>query len=484
MGNVSLLKQAFIFVIALAVKVGAFAFFFADDVAARPVPSSFADLVEEHSPSVVNISTATKPKKRVQKQMRSPFEGHPLFDDLFKNFMDGIPMQQAPSQSLGSGVIISEDGFILTNNHVVERADDVVVRLNDDSKEYKAKIVGTDPKNDIALLKIEAEKLPASKLGNSDDVRVGEWVMAIGNPFGLGGTVTAGIISARGRNINQGPYDDFLQTDAAINPGNSGGPLFNMNGEVVGINTAILSRTGGSQGIGFAIPANTVKLIVDQLKEHGRPVRGWLGVRIQPVTKELAEALDMNDREGALVAGVVEESPADKAGVEEGDVIVQFDGKTVETMQDLPKMVAETPVGKKVKVDVLRAGDEIRLTVHVEELNEEEDGTVSLVGEDEDEGFEVAGMVLSKLDDESREALGIEEGVSGVLVERIEAETRAARSNIRPGDILLQVNKKDVKTPEDVKEAIDAKKGKSVLVLLNRDGDTSFIALKKEVEDE
>ena len=484
-----MIKQAFVFMLALAIKIGVLAIFFADDASARPVPESFADLVEKHSPSVVNISIATKPKPRTQRQRNpfegSPFEGHPLFDDLFKDFFEGIPMQQMPTRSLGSGVIMSKDGYILTNNHVIEQADDVIVRLGDDEKEYTAEVVGADPKNDIALLKIEKDNLPAATLGNSDDVRVGDWVMAIGNPFGLGGTVTAGIISARGRNINQGPYDDFLQTDAAINPGNSGGPLFDMRGEVVGINTAILSRSGGSQGIGFAIPINTVKLIVEQIKEHGRPVRGWLGVRIQPVTTELAEALEMDEHIGALIAGVVERSPAAKAGLKEGDVIIEFDGRAVSKMQDLPKMVAETPVGKTVKVDVLRAGKRVRLTVKIHELDEDQDAVVSHVGKDEDNGFEVAGMVLSTLDEQSREALGLDADVKGVLVERVEAGNRAARSGLRPGDVLLQVNKKDVRTPEDVQEALQQKKGRSALVLIHRNDSTSFFALKaEESEDE
>lgn len=483
-----MIKNTLFFLCALAIKIGIFAVFFAETADARPVPESFADLVEQASPSVVNVSIATKPKKTAsyeqQRPMRNPFEGQPLFDDLFREFFEGMPLQELPTESLGSGVIISKDGYVLTNNHVIDRADDIVVKLNGAGEEYTATVVGKDPKNDIALLKIEAKDLPAAELGDSDKIRVGDWVMAIGNPFGLGGTVTAGIISARGRNINQGPYDDFLQTDAAINPGNSGGPLFDMDGKIVGINTAILSRTGGSQGIGFAIPANTIKLIVEQIKEHGRPVRGWLGVRIQPVTKELAEAMDLSEHKGALVAGVVDNSPADKAGFKEGDVIVKFDGKNVSKMQDLPKMVAETNIGKDVKVDTLRAGKSVRLTVHIEELAEDQDTTaVSLVGKDEDKGFELAGMILSTLNEESRKALGVEENVVGVLVERVEPASRAARSGLRPGDILLRVNKMDVKTPEDVEKALNKKKDKSALVLMYRSGDTSFIALKKEDDE-
>ena len=449
---------------------------------ARPVPQSFADLVEKLSPAVVNISTSMKPQKITHGP--NPFEGHPFFEEFFgENFMQEFPMHIQPSASLGSGVIISADGYIVTNNHVVERADDIVIKMNNDEREYVAKLVGADPKNDIALLKIDAEKLPAVHFADSDAVRVGDWTLAIGNPFGLGGTVTAGIISGRGRQIGQGPYDDFLQTDTAINPGNSGGPLFNMAGDVVGINTAIFTRSGGSQGVGFAIPANTVELVVRQLKEHGRPVRGWLGVRIQEMTKPLAEVLDLTAKQGALVAGVVSGSPADKGGLKEGDLIIRFDGKTVKSMKDLPKMVAETKVGKRVHVDILREGNEVRLGVMIDELDEKEE-TNRISRMDSDEGIEdIAGMLLAPLDEASRDALGIDMGMKGVLVEAVLRESRAWLSGLRAGDVLLSVNRIKVATVADVKQALAGRDDENTLMLLMRSGEKSFIALKGEPKE-
>ena len=453
------------------------------------VPESFADLVEKQSQAVVNISTSVKPKKIKRKnQQPSPFTGDPFFDKFFEDFFGGIPggpqMPARPQNSLGSGVIISKDGYIVTNNHVIARADDVVVKLQDDT-ELKAEVVGKDPKNDLALLKVSStEGLPFAKLGDSEKIRVGDWAIAIGNPFGLGGTVTAGIISARGRNIHQGPYDNFIQTDAAINPGNSGGPLFNKDGEIIGINTAILSRTGGSQGIGFAVPSNTVELIVEQIKEHGRPIRGWLGVRIQTVTSELAEAMDLDEAEGALVSAVVEDSPAEKAGVKEGDLILSYDGKKVKAMAELPKLVAETAVNKTVKVTVLRAGKVKTLQVKIAELKEDDEALAMNDLNDEDAETAVAGMTLTPLTDDEREALGLSDDVEGVVITSVERGSRADMSRVRAGDVIIELDKKPVQTVAAVKKAIEDKEGKSLLMLLVRGGDKLFVAFKKEQEAE
>lgn len=462
---------------------------------ALPVTGSFADMVEKVSPAVVNISTEIKPKKISREGGRSfegrdPFSGTP-FEDMFKDFFEGMPQQRGggrgrSTQSAGSGVIISADGYVVTNSHVVDEADEIIVRLFDDKTEFSAELIGQDPKNDLALLKIESkEAFPFVPFADSDKTRVGDVVVAVGNPFGLGGTVTAGIVSALGRNINQGPYDDFIQTDAAINPGNSGGPLVSAEGEIVGINTAILSRSGGSQGIGFAVPANTVNLIVEQLKAHGRPIRGWLGVRIQTVTDELAEAFELEENAGALVAGVVEDSPADKAGIESGDIILTFAGKAIETMQDLPKLVAETPVGDKVKVVVLRDEKRKNLTVKIDELEEADDFAESnRLSEKKTSKNSVEGMTLTVVDEDIREEYGLEDGVEGLLVENLKRGSNAHANGVQVGDVIVKVARKPVNSIKSFKKALEGGKGKSVLMLLNRDGDNMFVAYKKESDDE
>lgn len=483
------MKRIFTFALSALLFVGAM--FVSEGHAVSSLPESFADLVEKQSKAVVNISTLTKPKKITQKrsQRRSPFSGDPLLDRFFEDFFGGLPQGQEqlrtrPQNSLGSGVIISEDGYIVTNNHVVAKADDIIVKLQDDT-EYKAEVVGKDPKNDLALLKVETkDDLPYAKMGDSEKIRVGDWAVAIGNPFGLGGTVTAGIISARGRNIQQGPYDNFIQTDAAINPGNSGGPLFNRDGEIIGINTAILSRTGGSQGIGFAVPSNTVQLIVKQIKEHGRPIRGWLGVRIQTVTKELAEAMDVKDAKGALVAAVVEDSPADKAGIKDGDLILMYDGKEVKEMVDLPKMVAETTVNKTVKVDLLRSGKTKTVNVKIAELEEDEDGNILAEVEEETSETVIGGMSLSKLTDDERDALGVESSVQGVVITSVEPDSRASYSRLRAGDIILEMDKQKVMSVADVAAVVEDNEGKSLLMLILRNGNKHFIAFKKDPDSE
>jgi len=334
-------------------------------------PDTLAPLVEEVKPAVVNISTTQAPRQS-RRGFRAPFRGQEPFEDFFERFFGGpMPQESRPQQSLGSGFLIDKDGFILTNNHVIENAGMIMVKLANE-KDYEAKVVGRDPRTDLALIKINARAdLPVVQLGDSDALRVGDWVLAIGNPFGLGQTVTAGIVSAKGRVIGQGPYDDFIQTDAAINPGNSGGPLFNTKGEVVGINTAIFSQSGGNIGIDFAVPINMAKSLVPQLKAKGRVSRGWLGVSIGPVTDEAAKELKLKDKKGALVMEVVERSPADRAGFQQGDVIVSYDGKDVAGPADLPRLVASTPIGKEVSLRVIREGRSLDIKATIREFRED-----------------------------------------------------------------------------------------------------------------
>ncbi|MBI1363126.1 MAG: Do family serine endopeptidase [Proteobacteria bacterium] len=454
---------------------------------ATAMPESFADLIEKNQPAVVNISSTSNGDEdpgdegdaapTPDPDQPSPFQGTP-FEDMFRDFLENGPHGHMPTKSLGSGVIISPDGYIVTNNHVVMQADDITVRLADE-RELKAELVGSDPKTDIALIKVDGADLPHAPLGDSDSVRVGDWVVAIGNPFGLGGSVSAGIISALGRNIGQGPYDHFLQTDAAINPGNSGGPLFNTDGQVVGINTAILSRSGGSQGIGFAIPSNTVKLIVDQIKEHGRPIRGWLGVRIQTVTPELADAMKLSDAHGALVAGVVDGSPADKAGLKEGDVIVSYDGHGITKMVDLPRLVAQTEINKRVKMEIVRAGKRLAMSAQITELVEDSGTTSEKTGPAKKMNRTVLGMYLMNLTDNVRAQYGVGTDVKGVLVRYVNGRSAAANAGIRRGDIILQVNRQAVETVTDVTNLVDKGDDKSVLLLIQRGTDSLFVAVRR-----
>lgn len=441
----------------------------------------FSNIVERYSSAVVNISTTALPPEMPERGMApapSPFQGTP-FEQLFEQFFQGLPQGQAPVQpgrSLGSGLVISADGYVVTNNHVVEGADEIIVRFADET-EHKAKLVGRDTKNDIALLKVDnGNTLPYAPLGDSSAVKVGEWVLAIGNPFGLGGSVSAGIISARGRQIG-GAYDDFLQTDAAINPGNSGGPLFNLNGDVIGINTAILTRSGGSNGIGFAIPSNTVKNIVEQIKEHGRPIRGWLGVRIQTVTDELAKALKLDRAYGALVAEVVVDSPAAKVGLKTGDVIVSYDGRTINKMSDLPRLVAETKVNNTVKVEYIRGGKKQTANVLIAELSEEGDDNRPVGKGQRSGGDAVLGMRLQNLDDNIRRQLGVDKSVRGAVIAGVAAGSDAERAGLRRGDIVLQVGNAEVTSADQAKRLLEADKSGTVLLLINRSGDNLFVPL-------
>ena len=377
------------------------------------------------------------------------------------------------TQSLGSGFIIRKDGLILTNNHVIEDAEEIMIRLNDE-REFKAKVIGKDKKIDIALLKIEDKgELPIAELGDSDKLEIGEWVLAIGNPFGLGHTVTAGIVSAKGRVIGAGPYDDFIQTDASINPGNSGGPLFNMKGEVVGINTAI---TASGQGIGFAIPINTVKNLLPQIEKEGKVTRGWLGIMIQEVTKELAKSLNLKSEEGALVGDVISGGPAEKAGIQRGDVIIEFNGKKIKKMKELPATVANTPVGKDVKVKVIRESAEKVITVKIGKLPEEKEASADIVKETNNK----LGMRVQDITPELAKQFGFEKA-EGVIVAEVERGSPAFDAGIRRGDVILEIDKTPVKKIDDYEKLIGKKKkGDTLLLLVKRGESTTFFTIKVE----
>jgi serine protease Do len=392
-------------------------------------------------------------------------------------------------QSLGSGFVIDPSGLIVTNNHVIEDADEITANFADGSS-LVAEVIGRDEKTDLAVLKVNASKpLTSLKFGNSETLRVGDWVMAIGNPFGLGGTVTVGIVSARNRDINAGPYDNFIQTDASINRGNSGGPLFNMDGEVVGINTAIISPSGGSIGIGFAVPAETAMGVVDQLRQFGETRRGWLGVRIQEVTGEIAEGLAMETPKGALVAGVTDDGPAAEAGIEPGDVIVLFDGKAVHNMNELPRLVAAEPIGKEVEVVLLRKGEEQTLNVTLGRLEDAEQVLAAVEVEDEEPVVEPTpvvvtgplGLSLSDLSADLRRQYGIDDEVTGVVVTGVSDGSAAAEKRLQPGDVIVEIAQERVSTPSEVEEKIAALKQdgrKSALLLLaNKDNDLRFVAV-------
>jgi serine protease Do len=473
------------------------AFSFMSVANARGAPDSFADLAERLLPAVVNISTTQVVKQRQQQKREVPMPQFPPgspFEDFFKDFFDrqergeggdenGKPRSRRAT-SLGSGFIIDPAGIIITNNHVIAEADEITVILTDGTR-LKAKLIGNDPKTDIAVLEVKPETpLPFVEFGSSRKARVGDWVMAIGNPFGLGGSVTAGIISARARNINAGPYDDFIQTDASINRGNSGGPLFNMAGEVIGINTAIFSPTGGSVGIGFSVPSDMAKSVVSQLREFGRTRRGWLGVRIQPVSDEIAESLGLDEAKGALVAGVFDDGPAREAGVEPGDVILKFDGKEVPHVRQLPRIVAETVIGKDIEVEVWRKGKIVNLQVQVGELKE--DKVALAKASDSEEKTKTStvsalGMTLSSITDDLRKRYEVQDGVAGVVVTKVETDSAAAEKGIRPGDVIVEVGQEEVSSPDEVVTKVTAvqdSKRKSVLILLQRAEDLRFVALR------
>ena len=461
-------------------------------------PENVADVAEQVIDAVVNVSTSQKVDARMGNLPDLP-PGSPMeefFEEFFKNRRGpgGQGGQgdadRAPRRinSLGSGFIIDASGLVVTNNHVIADADEINVILNDGSK-LPAQLVGKDSKSDLAMLRVKTDKtLKAVKFGDSDKLRLGEWVVAIGNPFSLGGTVTAGIVSARNRDINSGPYDNYIQTDAAINRGNSGGPLFNLNGEVVGVNTAIISPSGGSIGIGFAVPSNSALAVIDQLRQYGETRRGWLGVRIQQVTDDIAESLNIKLPHGALVAGVDDKGPAKPAGIEPGDVVVKFDGRDVREMHDLPRIVADTPVGKEVDVVVIRKGKEETHRVKIGRLEDGEKAAAANADKDSAQPPKSAvqktlGLELSSLSDDLRKKYKVRDNVKGVIITAVDPSVASSAPDKRlsPGDVIVEVQYQSIGNPTDLQSGLDQLKtqGKKVAVLLvsNPDGETRFVAL-------
>jgi serine protease Do len=434
-------------------------------------PTSFAEIAKRLSPTVVNIKvTKVQPASSGQWSTRGEFPFGEFFERFFKDMPPRSP--QFRQEGSGSGVIISPDGYIVTNNHVIDGADTVSVTLAD-QQEFEAKVVGRDSKTDLAVLKIESkQKLPAAELGDSDQINVGDWVVAIGNPFGLTHTVTSGIISAKGRVIGAGPYDDFIQTDASINPGNSGGPLFDLHGNVVGINTAIIPQ---GQGIGFAIPVNIAKTLLPQLMETGSVTRGYLGVSIQTLTPSLAKALKLETHQGALVSDVVPNGPAQQAGIERGDVIMKFNDEAIDDSRDLAATVANTPVGKDTKVLVLRDGREKTLSLTVGTLPSQDVSTP----EHDASNRSQWGMQLQNLTPEMARAQGLADG-QGVGVAAVQPDSPADEAGLRPGDILLQVNRRNVGSIDDVKAAIAANDNAQLLLLVKRQQSSLYVALSQE----
>ncbi|MGH1376066.1 MAG: DegQ family serine endoprotease [Alphaproteobacteria bacterium] len=456
--------------------------------AVNMIPASFADLAEVLSPAVVNISTTQKTTVPEDFPEMPQFPDGSPFEDFFEEFMQrrghGMPAQ--PSSSLGSGFVIdAKNGYIVTNNHVVRDADDVRVTFPNELT-LDAKIIGTDEKTDLAVLQIDTTDidLASVSLGNSDKVRVGDWTLAIGNPFGLGGSVTAGIVSARARDIQSGPYDDYLQTDASINRGNSGGPLFDMNGKVIGINTAIFSPTGGSVGIGFAIPSSLAQPVISQIIKYGRTKRGWLGVRIQSVTDEIAESFDLEETQGALIASVNPKGPAHEAGLKAGDIILELGEQQIKTMKSLPRIVAEHDVGSDVQVTYWRDSKKHKTTVVIGELEKaEETGIISSTLKSQSTGLDIdsVGLTLKLLDDELRTELNIAKNIKGVLVSKVKPLSEAAKKGIVEGAVIVEINQKPVTDPQEILSIITkAKKNgrKSVLLLVNDTGNIRFIALR------
>ncbi len=435
-------------------------------------PCSFSQLAERVSPSVVNVSAV----KVVKGGGPFRFDSPPGEDDPLRDFFEKFFGQRLPKEfkqrSMGSGFIIDRDGYILTNYHVVESTDEIQVKMFD-GKEYTARVIGRDPQTDLALIKIDPKTtLQPLPLGDSDPLKVGDWVLAIGSPFGLGNTVTAGIVSAKYRRIGAGSYDDFIQTDASINPGNSGGPLLNMAGEVIGINTAILSRSGGNVGIGFAIPVNMAKDLLPQLRK-GKVIRGWLGVMIQQITPQLKDRLGLTTETGALVSQVTQGSPADKAGIMRGDVIVSFDGHAIHEMNDLPFLVAKTEVGKKAPVIVVRKGEEKTLQVVVGQMKEEKEAETPA----ETKGGNILGLGLDNVTPEIATKLGMSTA-TGVLITRVESDSPAEEAGLRAGDVILEVDQEEVKGVQAFSSKMAGyPKGQAALLLINRKGNTLYLTL-------
>jgi serine protease Do len=454
-------------------------------VTPRPnAPASFAQLTARLLPTVVQITTSQTLKAPARGQMPDLPEDSPL-SELFKNFLGPRGNQPRQVTSLGSGFIIDPTGYIVTNNHVIENGEQVTVILSDETS-LRARVVGRDPQTDLALLKVNpAKPLPATRFGDSDKAMIGDWVIAIGDPFGIGSTVTAGIISARNRNINAGPYDDFIQTDAPINRGNSGGPLFDMEGNVIGVNSAIFSPTGGSVGIGFSIPANLAREVVQQLRQFGQARRGWIGVRIQAVTQELAQAMSLPSRQGALISDVTAAGPAAKAGLRNGDLVVAFDGKPVPDNRALPRIVANTPIGKTVTVDVLRNGRKQTYRIQVARLAEDKPADraskpappaprpPSRLGQ--------MGLSVGALDDAARQRFRIGSGVQGVVVTQVAPGSPAGEKNLRPGDVIVEVQGQKATSPDALNKAIEAaanSKKPVALFLISRGGEVTYVGVR------
>ena len=442
----------------------------------KTVPASFADLAERLMPSVVNISTT---QTVVTNSNLFPFKFPPgsPFEDMFKEF--GAP-QERKSSTLGSGFIIDEKGILVTNNHVIQDAEDIIVRVNGD-KEFKAKVIGADPLSDIAVLQLETkEKFIPVKFGDSDKARIGDWVIAIGNPFGLGGTVTSGIISARNRSIGLSRYEDYIQTDASINSGNSGGPLFDMNGNVIGINTAILGRSG-SIGIGFSIPSNSAKIVIDQLIEFGETKRGWLGVRIQDVTKEIAEVEQLDEARGALVASVAENSPSDKAGVKAGDIILEFNGQKIQEMKELPIIVAKTEVGKKVDVKIWRNKREIIKKITLGRLETSGDFKVSEKSSIIETKIENLNITVRKLTNEDIKERKLPNQTDGLVVTKIENNSPLLNS-VGVNSIIVEAQKKKIKSANDLNQitnqVLNSNQKTILLVIYNSQNQRRYIGVK------
>jgi serine protease Do len=464
---------------------------------ARDAPESFADLVDKLMPTVVNITTTQNLPQQGQRLRDMPQlpPGSP-FEELFKEFFDkkNGEQQQRRGTSLGSGFIVDGEGYVVTNNHVIQGAEDITVILRDDTQ-LKAKLIGSDARVDLAVLKVDPpgkKPLPAIKFGDSDKTRVGDWVVAIGNPFGLGHSVTAGIISARGRSLSNESLDDYLQTDAAINKGNSGGPLFNTDGEVIGVNTAIYSPSGTNAGLAFSIPSNIVKQAADQLREFGRIRRGWIGVSYQSVTDDIADSFGLDRARGVLVANVVADGPAAKAGLKRNDIIISFAGQDVPDLRRFPKFVANARVGSTVDIVVWRGGKETPLKLKIGEQEEAEKTNVSAQGKDSGKKapdadqavtstVEQLGLTLQKISDQLREKYGLSDGAKGVVVTKVVPDSPAAEKQLQAGDLILEVDQKPVTTPQEVTEIVaklQAQKKRSVLLFVERQGDPRFAALR------
>ncbi len=436
--------------------------------AKKVVLPDFVTLAEKIGPVVVNVSTT-----QIIKEAPTPFEREDPLAEFWKRFFGENHPLDFSQQTLGSGVIIERDGTILTNNHVIENAQKIVVRLSNDDRQFRASVIGSDEKTDLAVIKINVgHDLPVAPLGDSDRLKVGEWIVAMGSPFGLQNTITSGIVSAKSRQIGAGPYDDFIQTDASINPGNSGGPLINMQGEVVGINTAIFSRTGGNIGIGFAIPINLAKELLPELKTKGKVTRGWLGVAIQRVTPEIAESLGMGAAAGALVAVVASASPAERAGIKVRDVILEYGGKPIKDSAELPFMVARTRVGTKVTITVLRDQKTVPLTVMIAELKDE--GVAAAMPERESD----FGLTVQNVTPEIAQTLGAKRA-QGVVITAIERGSAADDAGLRRGDIIVEINRESIRSLAEYRHAIAGlKKGEAFLFLVQRGQSTSFVVLR------